>query len=112
MKVLLNNREDLLIINEKQRTVIAISDIIMLKGFINYTYFYLQNGRYRLSARTLKHYEALLKNKGFIRVHRAFIVNRTSIIEPQIFGSRLLLKEGYEAEISRRRKNELLKLAY
>ena len=109
MKTIKKIREDLLIINQKNKKTIAINQIIMLRGFINYTRFYLQNGKQRFSARTLKHYEELLNNKGFIRVHRGFIVNQKCIVEHNLVTSQLILTDGYEADISRRRKGELLK---
>jgi DNA-binding LytR/AlgR family response regulator len=98
-------REELLIINQKIKKTIAISQIIMLKGFVNYTLFYLQNGKRSYSARTLKHYENLLNDKGFIRVHRGFIVNQNCIVEHNLRTSQLILTDGYEADISRRRKS-------
>jgi two-component system, LytTR family, response regulator len=109
METIKRIREDLLIINQKNKKVIAINQIIMLKGFVNYTRFYLQNGLQKVSARTLKHYEALLNNKGFIRVHRGYIVNQKCIVEHNLITSQLILTDGYEADISRRRKGELLK---
>ncbi|MES2516578.1 MAG: LytTR family DNA-binding domain-containing protein [Bacteroidota bacterium] len=109
MQALKNKREDLLIIDQKKKKSIAINQIIMLKGFVNYTCFYLQNGKQSLSARTLKHYESLLNDKGFIRVHRGFIVNQKCILEHNLLTSQLLLTDGYEADISRRRKNGFLK---
>ncbi len=109
MKIVNNIREDLLIINQKNKKAIAINQIIMLKGFVNYTRFYLQNGKEKLSARTLKHYEVLLNNKGFIRVHRGFIVNQKCIVEHNLVTSQLILTDGHEADISRRRKNGLMK---
>lgn len=102
-------REDLLVINQKNKKTIAINQIIMLKGFVNYTRFYLQNGKEKLSARTLKYYEGLLNNKGFIRVHRGFIVNQKCIVEHNLVTSQLILTNGHEADISRRIKGELLK---
>jgi DNA-binding LytR/AlgR family response regulator len=109
MQPIKQTKENLLIIDQKKKQTIEISQIIMLKGFANYTCFYLQNGKQKLSARTLKHYEELLNNKGFIRVHRASIVNQKCILKHNILTSQLLMIDGYEVEISRRRKNEYLK---
>ena len=109
MKNFIAHKQDLLTIDQKKKKTIAINQIIMLKGYVNYTHFYLQNGKQRISARTLKHYENLLNNKGFIRVHRGFIVNQNCIVEHNLLTSQLILTDGYEADISRRRKGDFLK---
>ena len=99
---------NLLTINHKLRLVIDISQIIMLKGDINYTCFYLQNGKQKISARPLKFYENQLAEFGFIRVHRAFIINPNFIIEHCKSTSQILLFEGHFADISRRRRCNLI----
>ncbi|PWK27328.1 two-component system LytT family response regulator [Arcicella aurantiaca] len=109
MQVFKNKRDNLLIIDQKKKKTLDISQIIMLRGFVNYTCFYLQNGKQSVSARTLKHYEGLLNDKGFIRIHRGFLVNQKCILKHNVATSQLILVEGHEAEISRRRKNEYLK---
>ncbi|MEA5458270.1 LytTR family DNA-binding domain-containing protein [Arcicella sp. LKC2W] len=108
MQVFKSKNENLLIIDQKKKKTLDISQIIMLRGFANYTCFYLQNGKQSLSARTLKYYEGLLNDKGFIRIHRGFLVNQKCILKHNIDTSQLILVEGHEAEISRRRKNEYL----
>lgn len=108
MKKFTASKQDLLTINQRQKKTIPINQIIMLRGYINYTHFYLQNGKQRISSHTLKHFENLLTNKGFIRVHRGFIVNQTCIVEHNLSTSQLILTDGYEADISRRRKNDFL----
>lgn len=99
---------NLLTINHKLRIVIDINQIIMLKGNINYTCFYLQNGKQKISARPLKFYESQLAEFGFIRVHRAFIINPNFILKHHESTSQVLLFEGHSADISRRRKGNLL----
>lgn len=109
MEIFKKHKEDLLVINQKNKNSIAISQIIMLKGFSNYTCFYLQNGTKRVSARSLKHYDSCLHNKGFIRTHRGFMVNQKCIVSHNLSTSQLILTDGHEACISRRKKNNFLK---
>ncbi|MDZ7896900.1 MAG: LytTR family DNA-binding domain-containing protein [Arcicella sp.] len=97
-------KNDLLTINQRSRKVIDINQIIMLKGYANYTCFYLKNGRQRLTAHTLKYYESELDGRGFLRVHRGFIVNQNCILKHDTESSQLFLMEGHEVEISRRRR--------
>jgi DNA-binding LytR/AlgR family response regulator len=101
-------KEDLLTINLRSKKVIAFDQIIMMKGVANYTCFYLKNGKQRLTAHTLKYYEPLLDGKGFLRVHRGIIVNQDCILKHDIDTSSLFLVDGYEVEISRRKKRQFV----
>jgi DNA-binding LytR/AlgR family response regulator len=102
-------KEDLLTIDQRRKKVIAINQIIMMKGMANYTCFYLKNGKQRLTAHTLKYYEPLLDGKGFLRVHRGFIVNQNCILRHDSDTDSLFLVDGHEVEISRRRRREFIK---
>jgi DNA-binding LytR/AlgR family response regulator len=68
--------------------------------------FLSQNGKQRLTAHTLKYYETELDGRGFLRVHRGFIVNQNCILRHDTESSQLFLMEGHEVEISRRRRGE------
>lgn len=99
-------------INQKLKLAVDINQIIMLKGSINYTCFYLQNGKQKVSARPLKFYESQLANHGFIRVHRAYLINPDFIMAHQESTSQLLLFEGHAADISRRRRCNLVNTSF
>lgn len=73
----------------------------------NYTELHLHDGRRFISARTLKDYEEMLSPLGFIRVHRSALVNRTMITH--LDGSHLVLKGNERVEVSRRKREEVLK---
>ncbi len=100
-------KEDLLTIDQRRKKVIAINQIIMMKGIANYTCFYLKNGKQRVTSHTLKYYEPMLIAKGFLRVHRAFMVNQSCILEHDTDNSQLLMENGHQADISRRRKRKI-----
>jgi DNA-binding LytR/AlgR family response regulator len=101
-------KEDLLTIDQRRKKVIAINQIIMMKGVANYTCFYLKNGKQRLTAHTLKYYEPLLDGKGFLRVHRGFIVNQDCILRHDSDTDSLFLVDGHEVEISRRKRRQFV----
>ena len=52
-----------------------ISDIIRCESDDNYTKFFIKNGRIVLISKTLKEYEELLKDSGFLRVHQSHLIN-------------------------------------
>ena len=73
----------------------------------NYTELRTADGRRFVSARTLKDYEDMLAPLGFLRVHRSSLVNRTAITH--LDDGYVVLKDKSRIEISRRKKDEVLK---
>lgn len=74
----------------------------------NYTELHLADGRRFISARTLKEYEDMLEPWGFLRVHRASLVNRSAV--DRMAGKYVVLKDGREVEVSRRRLEEVARI--
>jgi two-component system LytT family response regulator len=87
----------------------AIDEIIRLEGDRNYTQFYLTKDRKYLSSKTLKEYEDILTEKGFVRVHKSHLVNAAFVSTVSNDG-RMLLKDGTDVEISRRRFTEIRRM--
>jgi DNA-binding LytR/AlgR family response regulator len=65
----------LLILNHKTSKKVFVSDVILLKGDINYTIFYLENGKQKIVAHPIKFFEPYLETHGFLRIHRSFLIN-------------------------------------
>jgi two-component system LytT family response regulator len=89
-------------------TYVALDEIIRLQAERNYTRFFFENKTEFLSAKTLKEYEELLPQNRFIRVHRGNIVNKTFIMRYTRDGF-LDLRDGTRVEVSRRKKDQLMK---
>ncbi len=83
------------------------ADIIRIEGVNNYSRFYFINQKTLLTSKTLKEYEDILQNHGFLRVHKSHLVNRQSVTGYTADGW-LQLSDGSRVEISRRRKEEVL----
>jgi two-component system LytT family response regulator len=66
------------IINEIQ--IITISNIIYLKSDNRKTIINLKNSKEVFASKNIGIYEALLKNNGFFRVHKSYIVNLKYLI--------------------------------
>lgn len=99
--------DSLLIINHKTSQKVLIKNVILLKGNINYSTLYLQNGKEKTLSHTLKFYEVFLKTHGFLRVHRAFLINPNYVQEYSEEQEIVTMTNGHKASISRRRKHEL-----
>lgn len=89
--------------------VIESKDIIYCEANSNYTAIHLTHGPAILASKPLLEYETLLHDSGFIRVHKSYLVNLDQIKEyVKGEGGSLILSNGTEVEVSRRRKEELL----
>ena len=78
-------------------------EIIYLKATSNYTKFYLTDGRYIFSAKTLKQYEALLPINVFYSVHSSYLIN-VKHIQKINFNAEIGLTQNFFVPISRRKK--------
>jgi len=88
---------------------VAVSDIIRLQADRNYTRLFFTNGKSYLASKTLLEFEKALKDCGFIRVHKSHLVQQGKIKSFDREGI-LLLEDGSEVEVSRRRKEMVLRL--
>lgn len=74
----------------------------------NYTELCLGDGRCFISARSLKDYEEMLAPLGFLRIHRSRLVNRETV--SHVDQDHLVLKGGARIEMSRRRREEVIRI--
>jgi len=74
----------------------------------NYTRFYMTDGRTYIISRTLAEYDTLLTPHHFIRTHKSHLVNKKfiSFIDHDGFA---ILKDKTKVDVSRRRKEEVMK---
>jgi two-component system LytT family response regulator len=84
---------------------VEVKHIIRCQGESNYTHLFFDNRKTLLVARTLIEFEELLQEHQFIRIHKTHLVNLnhvTAYIRND--GGRLVLSNGDEVGISRRRR--------
>lgn len=105
-----HGNDSLLIINHKTLKKVLVKNVIFLKGNINYSTVYLESGKTKTVSHTLKFYEDFLRKHGFLRVHRAFLINPNYMIDYCEEQEIVTLQNGHKANISRRRKHELKSL--
>lgn len=88
---------------------VEVKHIIRCQGESNYTHLYFDNKKPLLVSKTLIEFEELLQEHQFIRVHKTHLVNLnhvTAYIRND--GGRLVLSNGDNVAVSRRRKNEVV----
>jgi two-component system, LytTR family, response regulator len=88
---------------------VLLEDIIRLQAERNYTRLYFVKAKNFLSSKTLAEYEKVLRDSGFIRVHRSHLINPMHIAGYEKHGM-VKLKDGCEIEVSRRKKDAVVNL--
>lgn len=89
--------------------VLKMKDIIYCKADDNYTEIYLEDGHKKLVSKTLKYFEEILKENGFARIHKSYLVNVLYITSYRKGkGGTVFLNNGKELSVSASKKAELL----
>ncbi len=89
--------------------VVDLKDILYCEATGSYTNFYFTDKRMICSAKTIHVYEDLLSDAGFIRIHKSYLINLMHVKEYiRGEGGMLVLSNGTEVEVSRRKKEALL----
>ena len=84
-----------------------VEDILRLEADSSYTHIHLAGKKPFLSSKTLRHFEEMLEEFGFIRTHKSHLVNPKYITRISNDSSFVLLTDGSQVEISRRKKEEV-----
>jgi two-component system, LytTR family, response regulator len=92
-----------------QIKIVDIQEIIRCESDNNYTRFYFVDGSRFLVTRTLKSYDQLFKDKGFIRVHQSHLVNAVHIKSyVKTEGGYLLMSDQSQVPVAVRKKAEVI----
>ena len=88
-----------------------LSDIVTCEAESNYTKFHLAAGKNHLISRTLGDVEETLKDKGFFRVHKQFLINLAHIVKyVKSDGGYAVMSNGQSVAIARSRREEFVML--
>lgn len=87
----------------------TLDEIIHIDADSSYTRIYLTNGDMIMSSKPLKHFEELLEDYNFVRIHQSHIIN-LKLIRRYVRGDggQVIMMNGTEIEVSRRKKDDLL----
>jgi two-component system LytT family response regulator len=85
-----------------------VDDILRLEADRSYTHIHLLKQRPFIASRTLKHFEDMLEEFRFVRTHKSHLVNARHISRVANNHDSVILTDGTEVEISRRKKEEVL----
>ncbi|MCB0508928.1 MAG: LytTR family DNA-binding domain-containing protein [Chitinophagales bacterium] len=87
----------------------TLNEIIHIDADSSYTRIYLLSGEMIMSSKPLKYFEELLDDYDFVRVHQSHIIN-LKLIRRYVRGDggQVIMTNGTEIEVSRRKKDDLL----
>lgn len=89
--------------------IVNIKDIIRCEADGSYTNFYLIDKRKLMISFGLKHYEELLPETDFIRVHHHHLINMNHVVRfLKEDGGYAIMSDGSKIEISRRKKEAFM----
>ena len=89
--------------------VIEIRDIIYCQASGNYTNFHFMNQPLICASKPIHEYELLLEDCNFVRIHKSYAVNLEHVKEyVRGEGGSVILSNGHEVEVSRRKKDILM----
>jgi len=88
---------------------VQVEDIVRCQGENNYTNLFLKDGQSILVSKTIKEYEELLSDDGFLRVHQSHLINSKHVKSfEKRDGGYLKMTDGSTVSISRQRKDFVL----
>jgi two-component system LytT family response regulator len=87
----------------------SLDEIIHVDADSSYTKIYITTGEKIMSSKPLKYFEELLEDYDFVRVHQSHIINLKHIRRyVRGDGGQVVMMNGTEIEVSRRKKDDLL----
>lgn len=88
--------------------IVDVGEILRCESNINYTMFYFTDGTKLLVTKTLKEFDKLLADQGFIRVHQSHLINTNFIKEFIKSDGYIIMKDGTKVPVSTRKKQVLM----
>ncbi|MBM3434670.1 MAG: response regulator transcription factor [Bacteroidetes bacterium] len=88
---------------------VKIKEIVRCESDNNYTGIFLKSGEKIMVSRTLKEYDDMLTPFNFFRIHKSHLINLGFLARyKKGEGGFVIMEDGAELEVSRRRKEEFL----
>ena len=89
--------------------VVPVNTILYAQADDNYSIIYLTDGKKHVVSKTLKFFDDLLSEIGFIRIHKSYLINQNEILEYKKGKiGQVKLSNGVWLDISAQRKKDFL----
>lgn len=90
--------------------IVELDEVVRCESHGSYTMFYTRDGESILVTKTLKEYDLLLSDLGFLRVHQSHLVNMKYIKEfNKADGGQIVLKDRTDIPVSSRKKTLVMR---
>ncbi|MBI1266615.1 MAG: response regulator [Cryomorphaceae bacterium] len=90
--------------------IVELDEVVRCESHGSYTLFYTRDGESILVTKTLKEYDLLLSDLGFLRVHQSHLVNMKYIKEfNKSDGGQIVLKDRTDIPVSSRKKTVVMR---
>lgn len=108
----INNSSKRIALNSADRVhVVNVTDIIRCESQRNYTLFYLKGNKQILVTKTLKEFEEMLEDSGFVRVHHSHLINISYLREfVKSDGGYAVMNDNSQVPVAVRKKEHLMHL--
>lgn len=88
--------------------LIEVDNILYCKADSNYTTFFFTNGKPIMVSKTIKEYEQVFHDSGFLRIHRSYLVNLKHLQKYfKADGGTVLMSDGSHIPVGKSRHDEL-----
>lgn len=89
--------------------VVELQDILFCEASGSYCNFHFANQQVLCTVKTMHEYEKMLEDAGFLRIHKSWLINLLHVKEYRRGeGGSVILSDGTELEIARRKKDLFL----
>jgi two-component system, LytTR family, response regulator len=106
-----DQKEKMAIATGEGLELIQIEMIVSLESSASYTKIYFSDGKNTLVSKPLGEFETVLKEYNFFRIHHSYLININHIRKYiKGDGGQVLLSNGITLDVSRRKRDEFLKL--
>ncbi len=92
--------EQIVINTQEKAYILRIADIIQIEASHVYSLISDSSGKVYTSSKPIQHYEELLKDYGFFRSHRSYLINTRQVAQVDKEGT-LLMHNGFRAIINK-----------
>ena len=91
--------------------LVSIQSIVRCEADGNYTKVFFENQPKLLISKSLKYFEDMLQEYGFVRVHQSHLVNINHVVRvDKVDGGVLAFADGAQVPISTRKREQLLRM--
>lgn len=101
-RIVLNNSEGM--------HILEIEDIIRCESEDNYTKFFVKGSKPLMISKTLKEYEELLSEEGFLRVHQSHLINLKYVDSFLKAECKVKMNDSTIVPVSQRKKDKFLEV--